>query len=76
MEKPNDVLAVISHDVNDYKAWRNFFNSTENFRKANGILNSDVYQCRDDLNKIVVIQRFASMTDARPFLQILNGRKT
>jgi len=68
MKNSIPVLAVISHDVNNYDEWRKHFDSNENFRKSSGIIQSDVYRCPEHLNKVIVTQHYASVAEARAFL--------
>jgi len=70
METSSPVLAVISHEVSDYDQWRKFFDSTETFRKSNGIIRSDIYRCPTNPHKIFVTQKFASVANAKAFLQL------
>jgi quinol monooxygenase YgiN len=70
MEKSNTVLAVISHEVNDYDLWRKFFDTTAEFRKSHGVVQSDVFRCPTNPNKVFVTQAFASVENAKAFLQL------
>ena len=62
------VLAVVSHLVKDYAAWRAFFDQAAPFREKSKILQSDVFQDPRDKNKVTVIQHYATLADAEAFL--------
>jgi len=70
MDKPGAVLAVISHEVNDYNQWRKFFDTTAEFRKSHGVVQSDVFRCPTNPNRVFVTQGFASVENAKTFLQL------
>ena len=62
------VLAVVSHQVRDFAAWRAFFDQAAPFREKSKVLQSDVFQDPRDKNKITVIQHYATLADAEAFL--------
>lgn len=62
------VLAVISHPVKDYAAWRAVYDSAEPIRQKAGVTGAEVFRDPKDSNMIVVIHRFPSLEAAQAFL--------
>ncbi len=61
------VLAVVSHPVADFKAWRKVYDSAESIRRKAGVTGAEVFQDPSDANKAVIIHRFASVEAAQSF---------
>lgn len=62
------VLAVISHPVKDYAAWRAVYDGAEPIRRKAGVTGAEVFRDPKEANLIVVIYRFASLEAAQAFL--------
>lgn len=62
------VLAVISHPVKDYAAWRVIYDSAEPIRQKAGVTGAEVFHDPKDANMIVIIHRFPSLDAAQAFL--------
>ncbi len=67
-ETDGPVLAVVSHPVADFKAWRKVYDDAEPIRQKAGVSGAEVFQDPGDANKVVVIHRFASVAAAQGFL--------
>ena len=64
---PGPVLAVISHPVKDYAAWRVVYDSVEPLRPAAGITGAEVFRDPKTPNLLVIIHRFPSLEAAQGF---------
>jgi quinol monooxygenase YgiN len=62
------VLAVISHPVKDYAAWRLVYESAEPIRQKAGVTGAEVFRDQKDPNNIVIIHRFKTVAAAEAFL--------
>jgi len=62
------VLAVVSHPVKDFAAWKVMYDGAEPVRQKAGVTGAEVFQDPADPNKIVVIHRFPSLEAAQAFL--------
>ena len=62
------VLAVISHPVKDYAAWRAVYDSVEPLRQKFGVTGAEVFHDPKDQNAIVIIHRFATLDAMQAFL--------
>ena len=62
------VLAVISHPVKDYAAWRIVYDSAEPLRQKAGVTGAEVFHDPKNPNMIVIIHRFPSLEVAQAFL--------
>ena len=62
------VIAVISHPVKDYAAWRVVYDSAEPIRQKAGVTGAEVFHDAKDPLMIVVIHRFPSLEAAQAFL--------
>ena len=67
---PGSVLAIISHDVKDYAAWRAFFDGPDRVkvRTSAGITDVQILQQPGKPNSVIVIQQFSSVDLATAFL--------
>ena len=65
---PGPVLAVISHPVKDYAAWRAIYESAEPIRQKAGVTAAEVFRDPKDPNAIVIIHRFPSVAAMQAFL--------
>ena len=62
------VLAVISHPVKDYAAWRVVYDSAEPIRQKAGVTGAEVFHGPKDPKMIVIIHRFPTVEAAQAFL--------
>ena len=62
------VLAVVSHPVTDYAAWRVVYDSAEPIRQKAGVTGAEVFRDPNDPNIMVIINRFPTTEAARGFL--------
>lgn len=62
------VLAVISHPVEDFAAWKAVYDSVEALRQKAEVTGAEVFQEPGEPNKVVVIHRFPSIDAAESFL--------
>jgi quinol monooxygenase YgiN len=59
------VVAIISHPVADYAAWREIYDQALPLREAAGMTRAQVLQSPDDPNMIILIQEFESLEGAQ-----------
>jgi quinol monooxygenase YgiN len=62
------VLAVISHTVKDYAAWRPIYDGAETLRAKAGVTGAEVFRDPTDPNKLTIIHRFKTVAAANAFL--------
>ncbi len=62
------VLAVVSHPVSDYAAWRPVYDRAEPIRQKAGVTGAEVFHDPDDPSKLVIIHRFETVEAAQSFL--------
>ena len=62
------VLAIISHPVKNYAAWRVVYDSAEPIRQAAGVTAAEVFHDPKDANNMVIIHRFPSLDSMQKFL--------
>ncbi len=63
------VLAVVSHPVADYAAWRAVYDEGQSARDAMGVTGAEVFVDPANPSMVVVIHRFPSVEAANEFLQ-------
>ena len=61
MDAKREVLAVFTHPVRDYAAWRKAFDAAASMQKAMGIIGVEVFQDPNDPNKVIVVDRDPDM---------------
>ena len=61
--------AFLRHNVSDYPAWREVYDSVAEMQKAGGVTDEAVYRSVDDPNEVLVMHRFATMDQARSFFE-------
>jgi quinol monooxygenase YgiN len=66
---PGPVLAVVSHPVADFAAWRAVYDEVQPLRDAAGVTGAEVFVEAANPAMVVVIHRFASVEAAQAFLQ-------
>ena len=62
------VLAVVSHPVKDYAAWRVVYDSAESLRQKHGVTGAEVFRDPKDANMMVIIHRFPTLEALQGFL--------
>ena len=62
------VLAVISHPVKDYAAWRVAYDNAGPIREAANVTAAEVFHDPQDANKMVIIHRFPNLDLLQKFL--------
>ena len=62
------VLAVVSHPVKDYAAWKTVYDSVGPMQQKAGVTGAEVFQDPQDKNQVVVIHRFETVAAAQAFL--------
>ena len=62
------VLAVITHPVKDFAAWRVVYDSVEPLRQKAGVTGAEVFRDPKTPNLLVLIHRFPSLEAAQSFL--------
>jgi quinol monooxygenase YgiN len=62
------VLAIISHPVKDYAAWRKVYDSAEPLRQQAGITGAEVFRDPKDEKLLTIIHRFPTLDAAQGFL--------
>lgn len=62
------VLAVVSHPVKDYAAWRIVYDSAEPIRQKAGVTGAEVFHDPKDPKMMVIIHRFPTVEAAQAFL--------
>jgi quinol monooxygenase YgiN len=58
---------LIHHSVKDYAEWKKVFDSAKDMRTSSGELSTQVYRDANDPNKITVINKWNSLTNAQKF---------
>ena len=61
------VLAVISHPVKDYAAWRVVYDSAEPLRQKAGVTGAEVFRDPANPNQLVILHRFPSLDAANGY---------
>jgi quinol monooxygenase YgiN len=62
------VLAVMSHPVKDFAAWKVTYDGAEPVRQLAGVTGAEVFQEPADPNEVVIIHRFPSLESEQGFL--------
>jgi quinol monooxygenase YgiN len=62
------VLAVISHPVKDYAAWKVVYDGAEPIRQKAGVTGAEVFKDPGNPNTMVIIHRFKTVAAAQGFL--------
>jgi len=62
------VTVINTHEVNDFSAWKQLFDSGAENRSRAGINIRDVYRDADKPNKVTVISEVADRETARAFI--------
>ena len=68
MNTQREVLAVFTHAVKDYAAWRKVFDASAPLREKMGVIGAEVFQDPKDPNKVIVVDRYPDMGTMEKFL--------
>ncbi|HVB54154.1 MAG TPA: hypothetical protein VNF24_08205 [Candidatus Acidoferrales bacterium] len=60
---------LVLHRVADYSTWRKNYESFEGVQKELGVIEESVFQAKGDSNSVLVLHRFASMSDAEACME-------
>ncbi|MGV8840524.1 MAG: hypothetical protein ACWA6X_09490 [Bauldia sp.] len=66
-DEANAVLAVASHHVADYPAWRAVYDAGQDLRDRLGVTGGEVFVDPQDPSKVLVLTRFASLAAMEGF---------
>ena len=58
---------MVQHKVKDFAAWKTVFDSVAGFRKSSGELNDQIYHDAADPNRLTLIFKWDSLTNAEKF---------
>ena len=59
----------VRHQVADYDAWRQVYNSVGELQRAGGVTSDAVYRSDDDPNNVLVMHQFGSADEAHAFFE-------
>ncbi len=59
---------MVQTKVKDYSTWRKAFDSMQEMRTSGGAMTDRIYRDADDPNKVTVILKWSSLTNARKYL--------
>src|SRR3974390_1735938 len=62
------VLAIISHPVKDYAAWRAVYSGVDPLRQKAGVTGAELFRDPKNPNLVVIIHRFPTPEAAQAFL--------
>ena len=60
----------VHHACADYDAWRAGYDALAEFQSEHGVLAQSVHRSPDDPNVVTVLHRFASLEEARAFVEL------
>jgi quinol monooxygenase YgiN len=60
---------LVQHRVANYSTWRTVYESFDGVQKELGVIEESVFQAKGDSNNVLVLHRFASMSDAEKFME-------
>ena len=63
------VTAVVRHEVADYDAWREVYNSLADVQREGGVTSESVHRLVGDGNDILVVHRFDTPDAAEAFFK-------
>jgi quinol monooxygenase YgiN len=58
---------LITHQVEDFAAWKKVFDSHANLRTSNGEISTQIFRDASDPNKLTIINKWNSLADAQKF---------
>jgi quinol monooxygenase YgiN len=59
---------IVQHRVRDYATWKKAFDSVQQARDSSGAVLEHIYRDADDPNKLTVILKWKSLTNARKYM--------
>ena len=59
----------VLHRVKDYGKWREVYDSAATMQAAGGVLQEAVFQAEGDPESVLVLHRFATMTEAHAYFE-------
>ena len=59
----------VLHRVKDYGKWREVYNNAGEMQAAGGVLEEAAFQAEGDPHNVLVMHRFASMTEAHTYFE-------
>lgn len=59
----------VLHRVKDYDQWRQVYDSVGEMQKAGGLVEDAVFQAEGDPSNVLVMHRFASMSEAHAYFE-------
>ena len=62
------VSILVRHKVEDYTAWREYFDSALDFRKQSGEESFQLFRSADDPNEVWALVKWESLEKAKAFL--------
>jgi quinol monooxygenase YgiN len=65
----NMQYVLIIHEVEDFAAWKTFFDDAAQIRKEAGEISYQLLKFEDDANNIVHFSRWSSLQDAKNFFE-------
>jgi hypothetical protein len=60
---------LVLHRVADYSIWRTAYESLEGVQKELGVIEEQVFQAKGDPKNVLVLHRFASLSDAEKCME-------
>ena len=69
------VVAIVTHPVEDYAAWRAVYDGFEDVQKTGGVLEEAVFRDAEDPNKVTILHYFGSMDEATAFFSSKDLKK-
>jgi len=58
---------LVQHQVKDFAAWKNVYDSVADLRASNGELSEQIYRDANDPNKLTVVFKWDSLTNAQNY---------
>lgn len=68
MSSQKQVIAVFTHPVKDYAAWRKVFDAAAPLHDRMGIISTEVFQDPKDPNMVIVVDRYPDMATMERFV--------
>jgi len=60
-------VLIIHHKVEDFAAWKQFFNKHSSHRKAAGLTKEHVFRGVDDPELVTIVMEFSDLAKAKAF---------
>ena len=62
-------IVLVLHRVENYDKWRVVYDNAADMQAAGGVLEEAVFQADGDPDNVLVLHRFASMSEARAYFE-------